>query len=682
MRIYLLNPPFLPRFVRCGRWQGVVARSRTLYYPLWLAYAAGLLEEKSNDVRLVDAPAWGWDRADVMRDVEIFQPDLIVVDSNFSSLSNDLHVAQLLKEKVSQAKTVLVGPPASQFADQILANEGIDAVARFEFDFTLADIAQAIEEGKHFDNIKGISYNRNGKVVHNPDREFTTAEDLDRIPFVSKVYQKHLNVRDYHLGHTLYPMVQIFTGRGCPNRCTFCSWPETLTGRKYRVRSIKNVVDEFEYIKRELPEVKEIFIEDDTFTIDGKRLKAFCEEIKSRGLKVSWSCNARANLDYETMKIMKEAGCRLLDVGYESGSVEILENIEKGITTEQMREFARSAKKAGLMVLGDFVFGFPGETKESAERTIEFAKELRPNHVQFAVATPIPGTRFYQWAKENNFLLTEQLEESLDKDGFQRCIISYPGFTNQDIEEYVDRALRGYYLSASYVPMALRNILRRNGLHELKTMLSSARVFLKYLRRKNAPQNRVSEKGEGKRWDEFWHRGELWLTLLRFTPTYRKIVRIFNQMTLARGAKILDVGCGSGKLASFWSQNGHDIFGLDISDQALEFTRSQGVPVMKADVRRLPFNDGTFDLVYSDGLLEHFPDPEFILAELFRVSRNYVFTLVPRTTIFNKLLVAAFKIPKQYDRESHEWINLHRRFAPQSIEYSKAFTMFAIVCKK
>lgn len=682
MRIYLLNPPFLPRFVRCGRWQGVVARSKTLYYPLWLAYAAGLLEERFGDVRLVDAPAWGWDKADVMQDAARFQPDLIVVDSNFSSLNNDINMSKLLKEQINKAKIVLVGPPASQFADKILENEGIDAVARFEFDFTLVDIARAVKKGKDFANVKGVSYKGQGKAIHNPNREWTKAEDLDRIPFVSKVYRRHLKVRDYHLGHTLHPVVQIFTGRGCPNRCSFCSWTETLTGRKYRVRSIKNVVDEFQYIKEQLPEVKEIFIEDDTFTIDKKRIKAFCEELKSRGLRVTWSCNARANLDYETMKIMKEAGCRLLDVGYESGSDEILKNVEKGITMGQMREFARSAQKAGLMVLGDFVFGFPGETKETAERTIEFAKELRPNYVQFAVATPIPGTRFYQWVKENNSLLTERLEESLDKDGFQRCIVSYPGFTDRDIEEYVDRALREYYLSASYLNMGLRNVLRRNGLHELKTMLASARVFLKYLGRKKAPQNRVSTRGEGKRWDDFWHRGEIWLTLLRFTPTYRKIVRLFKGMAIPRGASILDVGCGSGKLARFWSRQGRNVLGLDISDQALQFTRSQGVAVIKADVRRLPFKDGTFDLVYSDGLLEHFTDPESILAELFRVSRTYIFTLVPRTTVFNRLLVAAFKIPRQYDKESPEWIALHKRFDPQSIEYGKAFTMFAIVCKK
>ena len=189
-------------------------------------------------------------------------------------------------------------------------------------------------------------------------------------------------------------------------------------------------------------------------------------------------------------------------------------------------------------------------------------------------------------------------------------------------------------------------------------------------------------KGEGKIWDEFWHRSDLWLTIFKFTPTYRKIAKIFRQMNISQDTKILDVGCGSGKLTRFWSRKGYDILGLDISDQALAFTHSKGTAVVKADVRKLPFKDDTFGLVYSDGLLEHFTDPESILAELFRVSKTYVFTLVPRTTLLNKALVAIFKIPKQYDRESQEWVDIHRRFNPESVEYGKAFTMFTIICKR
>ncbi|PPA79290.1 MAG: coproporphyrinogen III oxidase [ANME-2 cluster archaeon HR1] len=481
MRIYLLNPPFLPNFVRCGRWQGATARSGGLDYPKWLAYATGILE-KSHEVRLVDAPAMKLNKEDIITDATKYQPDLVIVESNFSSLSNDISVAASLKDS-TKSKTVFVGPPASQFSRQILQNDGIDIVARYEYDFTLKDIAEAIEAGDELVEVKGISYKKNGKTFHNQDREFSNSEDLDKMPFVSEIYNKHLNIRDYFLSQSLYPEIQIFTGRGCPNKCTFCSWPVTLMGKKYRSRSAENIADEFEYVQEELPEVKEIFIEDDTFTINKKLVKAFCEEVKRRKIDVAWSCNARANLDYTTMKAMKDAGCRLLIVGYESGCDDMLQNIKKGVNTEQMKAFTKEAKKARLMIHGDFIIGLPGETKETADKTLKFIKELKPNILQVAVATPIPGTEFYDWVKKNGFMLVDNLEESIDENGYQKCIISYPEFTKDNIENYVDRALKEYYLNPSYIPVAMSNVLRKNGFHELKGIVSSAIKFLNYIGR-------------------------------------------------------------------------------------------------------------------------------------------------------------------------------------------------------
>lgn len=478
MKIYLLNPPFVHRYSRNSRW-AARCRGGALYYPIWLSYTTGLLEQDGHQVRLVDAPAWNWNLEDVKEDSKNFNPDLIVGESNFQSLSNDIEAIKEINVK-HEALSVLVGPPASQLAERVLKS-GVDVAARLEYDFTIRDIAEAINDGNSIEPINGISYKKNDKIIHNPDREFTTSEDLNSIPFVSKVYKEHLNIRDYSLGHTLYPMVQIFTGRGCPNQCIFCSWPKTLMGRRYRVRSVENVVDEIEYIKNELPKIKEIFIEDDTFTINKTRVRNICDDIKKRRLDITWSCNARANLDYESMKAMKDAGCRLLDVGYESGNDQILNNIKKGITTCDSMRFTKDAKKAGLMILADFIIGMPGETKETADMTIRFAKDIKPNIVQFSVATPIPGTEFYKFVKENGYLLVDDLEDSLDREGFQKCIISYPEFSKDDIENYVNKALKEYYLRPSYVPVVIRSVLRRNGMHELVGMMMSAKGFLKYM---------------------------------------------------------------------------------------------------------------------------------------------------------------------------------------------------------
>lgn len=479
MKIYLLNPPFVENFVRCGRWQGAAARSGGLDYPKWLAYATGLLETKYT-VKLVDAPASKLNTAEVIDDVKQFRPDLIVVETNFSSLGNDISVTQKLKEACG-ATTVMVGPPTAQFTDKILKNDGVDILALYEYDFTLLDVAGALEQGQPLKDIRGISYKEGEQITHSPNREYTTSDDLDQLPFVSSVYKEHLNIRDYYLSQTLYPEVQIFTGRGCPFHCTFCSWPENLMGRKYRSRTADNIVDEFEYISRELPEVKEVFIEDDTFTINKSLVLDVCRKIKERNLDITWSCNARATLDYATMKEMKSAGCRLLIVGYESGNDEILKTIRKGVDIQQMRAFTRDAKRAKLMIHADFIIGLPGETKETAEQTLRFIKDIKPNILQVAVATPIPGTKFYEWAKENGYLLVDDLEESIDQNGYQKCILSYPDFTKDDIEHCVNRALKEYYLSPSFVPVALSNVLRKHGLHELKIMLKSAKTFNRYI---------------------------------------------------------------------------------------------------------------------------------------------------------------------------------------------------------
>ena len=478
MRIYILNPPFLPHFGRAARWQDT-GRAGTLYYPIWLSYATAILEQE-YETRLVDAPAWNWSKDDVIEDIKKFKPDLIVIDTSFTSLDNDVKIAKTMKQ-THECNTVVVGSPVSQFPKQILQNASIDAVARFEYDFTLREIARAIEGGKDFRHIKGISYKDNGEIIHNQDREITTSEDLDKIPFVSKVYKKYLNIKQYFLSQSLYPEVQIFTGRGCPFKCTFCSWPQTLMGRKYRVRNVSNVVDELEWIQDNLPEVKEVFFEDDTFTIDEKRVWEFCEEYHRRGSKVTWACNARANLDYETMKKMKEAGCRLLVVGYESGDEQILKNIKKGITVEQIKQFSKGAGRAGLLVHGDFIIGLPGETKKTIDKTKKLIKEVKPDILQVSVATPFPGTEFYKWVEENGYLLVDNPNEYLDKQGHQKSTIAYPWLSANEITKAVDEILKEYYISVRYVPLALKQLLRKHGLEEMKRLIYSAGAFRKYL---------------------------------------------------------------------------------------------------------------------------------------------------------------------------------------------------------
>jgi len=481
MKVYMLNPPYFRHFGREMRWQDT-GRGGTLYYPIWLSYATGLLENNGHKVRLVDAIAWNWGIKKVIEDFRKFSPDMVVIGTSFTSINNDLGVSKKIKSEFDvDVPVVMVGPPASQFSEKMV-DDGVDIVARYEYDFILAELTEKMEKGERIDNVPGISFKQNGRIIHNPNRPWSMSDELDELPFVSKVYKDHLNVHDYFLNYSLYPMVQIFTGRGCPYKCTFCSWPQSFMGRKYRVRSVENILDEIEWIEENLP-VKEVFLEDDTFTINKNRVMEFCKGYTERSLDISWSCNARADtLDLETMKMMKKANCRFLIVGFESADNEILRNIKKGFTVEQAREFAKNVKKAGLLLHADFIAGLPGETKETIEMTKRFIREIKPEQLQVSVCSPFPGTELYEWCKKNGYLLTDDPNEYLDEQGHQKAIISYPWLTAEEIVQKVDGILKEYYLSLSYLPVALKQVFRKRGIEEAKRLYHSAKMFMQYIK--------------------------------------------------------------------------------------------------------------------------------------------------------------------------------------------------------
>lgn len=481
VKTYLLNPPFMPGFSRSMRWQDT-GRGGTLYFPVWLAYATGAVEQEGHEAKLVDAPAWDWDKEDVLADARDFDPEFIIMDTSFTSLNNDLSVLSALKNETG-ATTMVVGEPGSVFIEQILDTKCVDVTAQNNFELTAVEVADAIQENGSFDGIAGMAFSRDGEIVYNESRPIERSADLDELPFVSKIYDEHLDVKDYFLGQSLYPEVQIITGRGCPYECTFCSWPQTFTGRSYRYRSVEDIVDEFEWVEENLPYVNEIFIETDTFALNEKRVLDFTEEVQERDVDVAWACNARADgtLSLDTMKQMRKAGCRLFVTGFESGSDEMLMNMKKDITTDQIREYCQKAKESGVLIHGDYIIGLPGETEKTIQETRELIFETKPEILQVAVATPFPGTEFFEWAHEHNHLNIDSLDQYLDKEGHQRAIIDYPNLTYEEINKQVDEILKDYYLSPKYVPLAARQVLRENGWHEFKRIAHEAKVFLGYI---------------------------------------------------------------------------------------------------------------------------------------------------------------------------------------------------------
>jgi anaerobic magnesium-protoporphyrin IX monomethyl ester cyclase len=477
MNILLVNPPFLNKFSREQR-SPAVTKSGTFYYPMWLCYAASLLEKNGHAVKLIDCPAQNIFWPDIEQEIKRFNPQLTVVDTSTPSIYNDAEVAAKIKALIPTTFTVLVGPHVTALPEESLGlNKTIDAIALREYEDTLVDLAEALEKGKGVQKVKGLVL-RNGDAITNTGAR-DLREDVDALPFVSEAYLKHLNYHDYFYSHSRHPIVTLITGRGCPFQCVFCVYPQVFCSHKPRLRSIPNVVDEIQFVLKKMPDLREIMFEDDTLTYDKNRCLEFAEEILRRGVKFKWSANSRCDIDLETMRMLKKAGARLFCVGVESGDQRVLDQMKKSLKVERIRQFFKDAKTAGIRLHGCFMVGNPGETKETLETTLKFAKELNPDTAQFFPIMVYPGTEAYQWAKSNGYLTTSDFGEWLTAEGMHNSIVTRPGLTNVELVEFCDRARKEYYTRPSYVLHKLADGLSNP--HELKRLSRGGMELAKHL---------------------------------------------------------------------------------------------------------------------------------------------------------------------------------------------------------
>ena len=479
LRVAALNPPYFPKFSRASR-SPAVTKSSTLYYPFFLAYATGVLEDEGFEVRLIDAPAAGLGRKETIRAIKEFAPHLVVCETSTPSIENDLEVIGELK-CAGVPFVAAVGTHVSALSDGVMkANPFLDAVARGEYEHTIRDLAVALDSGESsLENIRGLTWRCGWGIRKNPDREYI--EELDSLPFVSRVYRDHLrsHIGAYFYGANLHPVVTILSGRGCPHRCAYCVYPQTMTGNAYRFRSVGNLVDELEFIKRELPEAKEVFIEDDTLTADRERARAIAREIISRGLKIRWSANSRADADYETMRLMRRAGLRLLCVGFESGSQEILNRLGKNIRYEKYMKFRGDARRAGVLIHGCFMYGNEGETRETMEGTLELAKSLGCDSAQFYPIMVYPGTRSYESFREKGYIKASSFRDWLTPDGLHNCIVSLPEISAEELVEFSDRSRREFYLRSGYILSKVVQMITRPS--EAKRLLRAGKALSRFI---------------------------------------------------------------------------------------------------------------------------------------------------------------------------------------------------------
>ncbi len=451
MKVAILNPSFGKNFVRVARW-AAKSRGRVQRHPDYLLIAAQILLDAGHEVIFVEAAARNLTPEESFAIIRAFKPQLLVIHATTPSIYADIEQARVIKAE-NACDVAFVGQhvsaePANTFE---IAKGAVDLIPRGEYDHTLLEVANGVDRKV----IAGLSWRNGSSIVANPDR---APLDVNTLPFPAW----HLIKPEWYPdAGKKYPFLTLFTGRGCNNACTFCRDPQLMYGYRLRTRSARSVVDEMEYDLKLFPQIREIMFETDTFAADTRHVREVCHEILLRGLhkKISWSCNTRINTDLEILPLMKEAGCRMLMVGYEFGTDEALRAVRKGgVNVAMGRRFSQRAHELGFTLHGCFMIGAPGETKASARATIDYAKSMPLDTIQITGIATYPGTTLYQWAKDNGYLLAKDWADWLTAEGEQKTLLSYPQLSNNDIDALIDTGLKEFYLRPAQMGRMLISI--------------------------------------------------------------------------------------------------------------------------------------------------------------------------------------------------------------------------------
>ena len=443
-------------------------KDKYIEYPVYLAYTVAVLEKAGFEAVFLDAIMEELDVAAFASKVKEIHPALLVMECSTPSIRYDLQSAAAVKAALPDVRIALVGSHVTFFHREVLAeNLSVDAVCRGEFEITVRELARAIAEGRRWTTVEGLSFREGGQYVANHDRPLE--DDLDALPFPAR-----------HIVHNQGYRAGIFSGRqptaivssrGCPFQCTYCLWPATLYGHRFRARSAQNVVDEIDEVVHRYG-IDEIYFDDDTFTMDKQRVLDICRLIRERALNVSWIVQARVDtVDREMLQAMQDAGCHYILFGVESGSPEILTAMKKRITLDQVREAFRLCAELGIKTQAFFLFGVPGETQQTIRATIDFAKSLPASTAQFAVAIPHPGSVLYQQVVDNGWLVYNDWED------FAACqaLIETPQLSRKETEQARVRAYREFYFRPAYM---LREAARIRHPRDLKRLVRGARSVL------------------------------------------------------------------------------------------------------------------------------------------------------------------------------------------------------------
>ncbi len=468
MKILFINPPF-------SKYDGVEGHGGKSA-PLNLGYLASYTrQQKPNfEIDILDCEALNLSYKQISDYVLKFGPDIVAMTMATPAYEHVVHVADLVKNIDKNIFVVVGGPHPTALAKEALLEKNLDFAVIGEGEFTFLELTEMLEKNrKDFGKIRGLAYkDENGSVFENEKRELI--QNLDSLPFPAKdimpTYAYYLPPTKTISGGVATNMI---TSRGCPFNCNFCM-AKTVWGRQTRFRSIKNVVDEIEEDIKKY-NAADFSFHDEFFTVNRERVLEFCNELKKRNLKINWFCQARCGaVDEEMLLAMKDAGCGKIGFGFESGDEKMLKLMQKNNNLANARESARLCKKVGIKVVGAFILGYPGETRESAEKTIQFAKEINPDTAAFFIAIPYPGTELFRLAFEKNYI-----KKPIDWKTFAPLSneippMDIPNITKEELVALKKKAYRSFYLRPNYI---LRKLSEVKSIDDAKGLLRGFTLF-------------------------------------------------------------------------------------------------------------------------------------------------------------------------------------------------------------
>ena len=438
MRVLLANPPWIVngiKGVRAGsRWPHLKIPEEEYYmpFPFFLAYSASLLKKNKINVLLVDAVAEGIKDTKFLDKIKNYKPNIVLLEISTPSLEIDLGRARKIKEFNKSIKIALAGLDMSIRNPKFLEkNKFIDFVLVAEYEFTLLGLVNCLKNKDKLSKVPGLIYRDKGRIIINKNRPLG---DINKLPWPLR---EQLPMHKYHdcPGGIPQPSIQVLASRGCPYHCIFCAWPQIMYhGSNYRVRDPIDVVDEMEFLVRKKG-FKSVYFDDDTFNIGKERILKICDKIKKRKLKVPWAIMARADLmDKELLDEMKSAGLYAVKYGIESAVQKLVDNANKDLNLKKAEEMIEYTNKIGIKTHLTFMFGLPGETHETIQKTIDFALRMNPESVQFSITTPFPGTSYYKDLNKRGMLLSKKWS---DYDGNFRSVIKTRELSAKDLENAV-----------------------------------------------------------------------------------------------------------------------------------------------------------------------------------------------------------------------------------------------------